>query len=411
MFPGDMPSEPPASPAVHPSGRPPSPRLCLGLAILWGFLAAGCATSNRPPDGTARALNDIPEIPSGFARADQAILAAFFSAYGIRLTDGQMEEITPSFSPGGFMDRNALRRIARKHRHTVVVILADDHYLWKELEIQRPLLIRLPRSATYSTDPSSLRIPLRWDRENRYIEMLDGHGEIHSLSDKDFFARRAPLKHAALCLVPSGPFGPPKPTRDQRLLLADFWPHLGFYNRTQVQHLSIQETPSRHTPVETLVETGNQQIRRGRYQQAITTFQQALDASPDDPQILNSLAFAMLQGQAELLPALQHAVKASQLDPHNPVILETLGAINLRLGDGPAAVRYLERAWAYARNRPPDMQIAIMDQLTRAWLTCHREDRAWQVADHRRHAFPDYRFPKDLLQYFPALRRAPDPKP
>ena len=84
----------------------------------------------------------------------------------------------------------------------------------------------------------------------------------------------------------------------------------------------------------------------------------------------------MLHGGGELLTALRHASKADQLDPGNPVILETIGSINLSLGDAPLAARYLERAWARALRRSPEIQIAIMDQLVRAWLAADRTDLA-----------------------------------
>ena len=81
------------------------------------------------------------------------------------------------------------------------------------------------------------------------------------------------------------------------------------------------------------------------------------------------------------------------------------------LGDAEIAARFLERAWARALKRPPEVQIAIMDQLVRAWLGAQRRDLAWQVAEYRKRAFPDYRFPKDILRTFPALRQPLEPLP
>ena len=61
----------------------------LGMAGLLA-LAAGCATL---PQADRRALRSIPEVPEGLVRADQALVAAFFAANGIRLTPDQLHDI------------------------------------------------------------------------------------------------------------------------------------------------------------------------------------------------------------------------------------------------------------------------------------------------------------------------------
>ena len=45
------------------------------------------------------------------------------------------------------------------------------------------------------------------------------------------------------------------------------------------------------------------------------------------------------------------------------------------------------------------------------WIAAGRRDLAWQVAEYRQRAFPDYRFPTDVLRTFPALRRPAEPLP
>ena len=103
------------------------------------------------------------------------------------------------------------------------------------------------------------------------------------------------------------------------------------------------------------------------------------------------------------------------MDDHNT----TSERCALAAGDGQSsgrlaeelAARFLERAWARALKRAPEVQIAIMDQLVRAWIGAQRRDLAWQVAEYRKRSFPDYRFPKDILRAFPALRQPLEPLP
>ncbi|MGD9613750.1 MAG: tetratricopeptide repeat protein [Kiritimatiellia bacterium] len=372
-------------------------------------LAAGCATPGRP--GTRLALKSVPEVPASQVRADRAIVAAFFAANGARLDAAQLEQILPAALQTRHMDRNALRAAARANHRVLAVVKADELELGTWLERNRPLLVLLPPGLRYEPNVAAY-VPVAWDRPSGTVELLDGNGEIRILPADEFFARREPLKHAALCLLKPGVLERMQPTREQKLVLADFWFDQGFYRRAQAAYTAIQEeAPLGTTDVEALAGQGNVLVRKKRYKEAIPVFRAALALEPDNPKILNNLAYCMLHGGGELLTALRHATKADRLDPENPLVLETLGSINLRVGDAPAAARYLERAWARALKRSPEIQIAIMDQLVRAWIAAGRRDLAWQVAEYRQRAFPDYRFPKDVLRTFPALRRPVEPLP
>ena len=380
------------------------------LVVLLLALSAGCATTGRE-NATRRSLRSIPKVPEGQLRADRAILAAFFAASGATVSDAEIARILPISAPQGRMDRSALRSIAGTKGLVLTVVKADARFLWEELGHNLPLLLLLPPDVHY--DPAAAAfIPVAWDQKKRAVELLDGNGEIQTMSETAFFARREPLKQAAICLVKPGVLRRMAPTREQKLVLADFWFDQGFYRRAQAAYSSIQEeSPLDSLGVEALVGRGNVLVRRGRAKEAIAVYRAALAIEPDDPKILNNLAYAMLHGGGELLTALRHANKANQLDPGNPIVLETIGSISLRLGEADVAARTLEQAWARALKHPPEIQIAIMDQLVRAWIDADRMDLAWQVAEYRHRAFPEYRFPKDLLLTFPALRKRPEPLP
>ena len=380
------------------------------LLILLLALSAGCATTGREGAGR-RALRTVPKVPEGHLRADRAILAAFFSASGASISDDQIAQIIPPAVPQGRMDRSALRSIAGTKGFVLTVVKADERFLWEELGRNLPLLVLLPPDVHYSPAAAAF-IPVAWDQKKRVVELLDGNGEIQTISEASFFARREPLRQAALCLVKPGALRRMEPTREQKLVLADFWFDQGFYRRAHAAYAAIQEAaPAGNGDVESLIGRGNVLVRKGRYKEAIPVFRSALAIAPDNPKVLNNLAYCMLHGGGELLTALRHASKADQLDPGNPVILETIGSINLSLGDAPLAARYLERAWARALRRSPEIQIAIMDQLVRAWIAADRTDLAWQVADYRHRAFSEYGFPKDILHTFPSLRKPADPLP
>ena len=382
--------------------------LLAGILLL--ALCAGCVTGPSAREAqTRRALRPTPKVRDGLRRADQALVAAFFAANGVTLSAEQLDRILPPAVRQGRIDRNAIRAIATKHNRLLLVVKADEVNLWEQLGDNVPLLVLLPPDIRYSPTVIPL-IPVAWDRSENAIELLDGNGEIQSLSAETFFARRVPLKHAALRLVKPGDLRHAAPTREQKLLLADFWFDKGFYRRAGAAYADLAPSPTEGlVDVAALVGRGNVLVRQGRYPEAIAVFRAAAALEPDNPKILNNLAYAMLNGDAELLTALRHASKAHQLDPENPLILETIGSINLRIGDADAAAKALEQAWSRASKQSPEVQIAIMDQLVRAWNAADRKDLAWQVAETRHRTFPRYKVPKDILLLFPDLRYEPSP--
>ena len=377
-----------------------------GLLLLG--LCAGCATAPSaaiPPSGRL-ALRHAPAIPDlDGLRPDQALLAAFCSANGLHVSPAQLTRIIPHSEVQGRMDCSALRDLAGRHGRKLMVISADERFLDEELQHDRTLLVLLPAGRTYraATTPG---IPVAWDRNARTLELLTGTGRIQTVPEDEFFARREPLKQAALCLVKTGPAGGTEPPREARLVLADFSFDRSSYRNVPVDYSAVQEKSPVADSAQSQVDRGIRLVRKGRFDQAIPVFQAALEKDPDNATILNNLAFCMLHGGGELMTALRHAGRAAELDPGNPLVLETLGSLNLRIGDAASAARYLEQAWGRALRASPEVQIAIMDQLVRAWLAADRRDLAWQVAEYRHQAFPQYRFPGDILNLFPALRRA-----
>lgn len=379
----------------------------LGLVLAGG--GAGC-TSLKPilssDDAPQQVLSPMPEVPVGYRSASLAILATFFDANGMSLTEPELLEILSNPMLKSWLNRSELRRIVNGKKRMVVIYKADEKNLWEALRANRPLLLYFPKTLTYSPDVA-LYMPVEWDREAGVICLLDGNNEILEVPEDRFFELREPLKHAALCLVTPRTFKKlPEPTREQRILLADFWYDQGFYRRAEVLYSALQEEEGvAPTNTVALVGRANSLVKRHHYREAIPLYRQALTQEPDNPKLLNNLAYSMMLGGGELFTALRHATKAERLDPTNPLILETIGSLNYHIGEYETAARFLERAWARSLKRSPQVQMAIMDQLTRAWLGAKRTDLAWQVAEYRFRTYPEYRMPKDLLEQFPILRR------
>jgi tetratricopeptide (TPR) repeat protein len=385
-----------------------SGRLLLAALLL---AAAGCATWRGPRGGRdpeVRSLSPVPDIPDVHATAAEGILDAFFAANRISLEPQQLSDILPGGIVLGRIDAAALRRAARRNKRIAAVIPADATNLWHALGRNLPLLLYLPADRP-DAPPVSLAMPVRWDRRAGLVGLLDGNGILRDMPEDRFFALREPLKQAALCLVPpSGLDDLPLTARGRRLLLADFRYDQGDYRRAEALYRDLpppEDGEDGTGDVLSLAGRADSLVQRGKPARAIPLYERALALEPDNPRLLNNLAYAMMRNRTDLLAALRHARKAIRLEPGNPLFLETAGSLELCLGDWEAAARTLEHAWARARRHPPEVQIAIQDQLVRAWFGAGRKDLAWQVAEHRFNAFPDYAMPRDIAFEFPALYR------
>jgi tetratricopeptide (TPR) repeat protein len=87
-----------------------------------------------------------------------------------------------------------------------------------------------------------------------------------------------------------------------------------------------------------------------QHRQAIQHYRQAAALAPDNPIILNDLAYTLSESGADLDEALRFATKAHQLQPKAPQIADTL-------------------AWIYVKKNKPDSAIQILQNITKAVVT------------------------------------------
>lgn len=84
--------------------------------------------------------------------------------------------------------------------------------------------------------------------------------------------------------------------------------------------------------------------RAGDWPRAEADFQRALELSPEQPYVLNYLAYTWVEQGRNLTRARQMLERAVELRPNDGNIVDSLGWALFRLGDVPGAVRWLERA-------------------------------------------------------------------
>jgi tetratricopeptide (TPR) repeat protein len=82
--------------------------------------------------------------------------------------------------------------------------------------------------------------------------------------------------------------------------------------------------------------------RMGRRGEAIQQYRRAMELEPDDPRVLNNLAFAMVETDGNLDEALRLAERAVQRVPDQPVFVDTLGWIYVKKKMTASAVQVLD---------------------------------------------------------------------
>lgn len=372
------------------------------LAAAMVILAAGCATRG-PRKPYPLGLSPAPRVPSGTVSDADAVLGAFFAAYGIDLAPEERADILPPGVVQGRIDRTALLRAARKHDLIAVTLKADGDGLRDAFERNIPLLLYLPGGRR----GPRLAMPVAWEREEGRISLMAGSGPLLEIPESRFFAMRADWSHAALCLsTPRGLGRLPIPESERTRLLADFHAAKGDHRRAAALYEKF--LPDAATPamtVHALCGLADSLVQLGEPSRAVPRYRQALELEPDNPRLHNNLAYALLLDGTDPATALSHAETACRLAPDNPFYLETAGALQLAAGDCDTAAATLERAWSRALNHPPAVQAAICDQLARAWLCAGRSDLARQVAAHRADAWPAIPIPDEIATAFPDLLR------
>ncbi|MBX9631894.1 MAG: PEP-CTERM system TPR-repeat protein PrsT [Burkholderiales bacterium] len=114
---------------------------------------------------------------------------------------------------------------------------------------------------------------------------------------------------------------------------------------------------------------GEDSLARHDYATAARWYRAALKARPDNPILLNNLAWAL--GQLNDPQAMATAERARALAPNTPAIIDTIGWLQLQQGDAETAVTTLARAVSLAPGAA-----AVRMNLARALIAAGRKDDA-----------------------------------
>ncbi len=111
--------------------------------------------------------------------------------------------------------------------------------------------------------------------------------------------------------------------------------------------------------------------RDGQWQRAEADFLKALELQPEQPYVMNYLAYSWVEQKVNLDEAKQMLVRAVELRPNDGYIVDSLGWVYYRVGDYDDAVTLLERA---VELRPQDP--VINDHLGDSYWRVGRQQEA-----------------------------------
>lgn len=127
-------------------------------------------------------------------------------------------------------------------------------------------------------------------------------------------------------------------------------------------------------------------VKRDRLQQAEADLRRILAEDPKHADALNALGYTLADRSDRYQEARELIEKAHQLKPDEPAILDSMGWVNYRLGNYEAALGYLRRAL----DTMKDGEIAA--HLGEVLWAMGRHDEAWQVWNAALKEHPDHAY-------------------
>lgn len=149
--------------------------------------------------------------------------------------------------------------------------------------------------------------------------------------------------------------------------------------------LLVIDDALRETPDDTglLYEAAMLAERIDRVDLMETRLRRVIELQPDHAHAHNALGYSLADRSLRLEEAEALIVRALELSPDDPFILDSLGWVRFRRGDGPAALTHLERA--YAKRQDAEIAAHLGEVL---WSLSRRDD-ARRIFDQALVAHPD----------------------
>lgn len=246
------------------------------------------------------------------------------------------------------------------------------------------------------TNEASYYLGIIAEEENRMDAALDWYSHVEGDNQADAQVRIAKL------LSDSGNLNEARETL-QRLRVNDSQNNLKFYMieaellRDNQQYEAANEVYTKalglyEDNIDLLYARGLNAADMGRVDLLEHDLRKILATEPDHADALNALGYTLADKTDRLQEAKGYIEKALSLKPDNPAILDSMGWVEFRLGNLPAALDYLQKA----AKLNPDAEIAAhLGEVL--WQMGDKEQarKVWSAANDRE---PENHFIKPVMQ-------------
>lgn len=333
----------------------------LALVALPGCVSM--APRSREPGPEARVAPGVEVRRFEDDRCGPGSLALVLNAHGDRASEQDLAAVLPDVAGRGVLSVDLLLA-ARQRGFDAALVEGTPERVRGEIESDRPviLMLRLLDAPGRRRDVYHYVVVDGADPRRRLLRFQFGDGQ----------ARWAPLEsvekgwrasaHALLVVWP-------REGTDAALRRAVTLESEGRIDEAAALYRQVLEV--RPGSARAWVDLGNAEATRRRADEAERAYRRALEISPDDRDALNNLAWLLLEEGTRLEEAEALAAKAvSQPRPDRPLVLDTLGRIQLARGRCPEAARTFGEALAVAEGLPEPTLARLREGLARAREGC-----------------------------------------
>ena len=333
----------------------------LALATLPGCVSL--APRPREPGAEARVVPGVAVRSFEDDRCGPGSLALVLSAHGDPATERDLAAALPDVAGRGVLSVDLLLA-ARQRGFDAALVEGSPERLRAEIEHERPaiLMLRLLDAPGRRRDIYHYVVVDGADAGRRLFRFQFGDGR----------ARWAPLEsvekgwrasaHALLVVWP-------RETTDAALRRAVTLEGEGRLDQAAALYRQVLEV--RPTSTRAWVDLGNAEATRRQTGQAERAYRRALEISPHDRDALNNLAWLLLEEGTRLDEAEALAARAaSEPGPDRPLVLHTLGRIQLARGRCPEAARTFGEALAAVEELSEPTLVRLREGLARAREGC-----------------------------------------
>lgn len=131
--------------------------------------------------------------------------------------------------------------------------------------------------------------------------------------------------------------------------------------------------------VQVLSLIGDLKYRMKDYDSSYSSYEEALEISPDDPLLLNNYAYFLAEGGRDLKKALKMAMKVMEIDGSNPTYIDTYAWVLYKMGKQREALREMQRIFESNTERDPEL-LEHMGYIKKALGKCSEAVVYWKEA-------------------------------